>query len=79
MSKAAKLPQEFDSVIPCKSHLQLAWTRVFDETDSPSSQGVVDFAGCAMLPDGSQEKLALADAKMNAFNAEIGSDVRIYR
>jgi hypothetical protein len=32
-----------------------------------------------MLPDGSQEKLASADAKMNAFNAEIGSAVRIYR
>ena len=79
MSKGAKLQQEFDSVTPCKSHLQLAWTRVFDETESPSSQGVVDFAGCAMLPDGSQEKLASADAKMNAFNAEIGSAVRIYR
>ena len=75
MSKGAKLQQEFDSVTPCKSHLQLAWTPVFDETNSPSSQGVVDFADCAMLPDGSQEKLASADAKMNAFNVKIGSFV----
>ena len=79
MSKGGKLQQEFDSVAPCKSHLQLAWIRVFDETENPSPQGVVDAAGCTMLPGGSQEKLASADAKMNAFNAQIGNSIRVYR
>ena len=32
-----------------------------------------------MLPGGSQEKLAAADAKMNAFNAKIGNPASIYR
>ena len=32
-----------------------------------------------MLPGGSQEKLASADAKMNAFNAQIGNSIRVYR
>ena len=79
LAKGGELQQEFDSVIPCKSHGQLAWVRVVDEDESPSSQGIVDFAGCAMLPGGSQEKLAAADAKMNAFNAKIGNSARIYR
>ena len=79
LAKGGELQQEFDSVIPCKSHGQLAWVRVVDEVESPSSQGIVDFAGCAMLPGGSQEKLAAADAKMNAFNAKIGNPARIYR
>ena len=31
-----------------------------------------------MLQDGSQEKLASADAKMNAFNGKIGNVVRVH-
>lgn len=72
LAQGGELQQGFDSIIPCKSQAQMVWLQVVDEVELPSSQGTVDFAGCAILPGGSQEELAAADAKMNAFNAKNG-------
>jgi|TARA_B100000767_G_C19753939_1_gene532029 hypothetical protein len=77
-AKGSKMQDDFDSVYSCKSHSQLAWVRVRDET-GPTDAGVVDFSGCAMLPNASREKLNAADKKMNSFLTQIGSSARVYR
>ena len=79
LEKGGDLQQEFDSVIPCKSHSQLAWVRIRDIADAPLSKGVVDFAGCSLLPGATQEKLAAADAEMNDFLDQVGITARVYR
>ena len=77
-AKGAKMQADFDSVYSCKSHSQLAWVRVRDES-GPTDEGIVDFSACAMLPNASQQDLSAADTKMNAFLTKIESSARIYR
>ncbi len=79
LEKGDDLQQEFDSVIPCTSHSQLAWVRIRDVAEAPLSTGVVDFAGCSLLPGATQEKIAAADVKMNEFLDRVGITARIYR
>ena len=77
-AKAGKVEEEFSSVYSCKFRSQLAWVRVRDESGDTES-GVVDFSGCTMLPNATQEKMAAADNKMNGFLSRIKSTTRIYR
>ena len=77
-AKAGKLEEEFLSVYSCKSHSQLAWVRVRDDSGDTET-GIVDFSACAMAPGATQEKMAIADKKMNSFLSEINSTTRIYR
>jgi hypothetical protein len=79
LEKGGDLQKEFDSVIPCNSHSQLAWVRVRDVAEAPLSTGVVDFAGCSWLPGATQEKMAAADAEMNKFLDQVGITARVYR
>tara|TARA_B100000575_G_C22650298_1_gene399328 strand:+ start:233 stop:466 length:234 start_codon:yes stop_codon:yes gene_type:complete len=77
LAQGGELHQEFNSIIPCKSPAQMVWVQVVDAVESTASQGMVDFAGWAMLPAEGQEELAAADAKMNAFNAKMANPARI--
>jgi hypothetical protein len=77
-ARGAKMQNDFNSVYSCKSHSQLAWVRVRDESGSTDT-GIVDFSACTMLPNASQEDISTADTKMNAFLTQINSSARIYR
>ena len=67
VAKGGELQKEFDSIIPCKSHSQLAWIRVRDVSDTRSSAGVVDFSRSSVLPGVAQEKMPAADMQRNKF------------
>ena len=78
MEKGAALQAEFDAAAPCDAHSQFGYFPIFLGTPAPDA-GVVDFAGCSVKDGVSQQAIAAADAKMNAFIAELGINVTIGR
>ena len=77
-TKGAKMQEEFDSVMTCKSHSQFAWVQVRDESGDTDT-GIVDFSACKMSPGTTRAELAAADTQMGEFLSKVESSVRIYR
>ena len=77
-TKGAKMQEEFDSVMTCKSHSQFAWVQVRDESGDTDT-GIVDFSACKMSPGTTRAELAAADTQMSEFLSKVESSVRIYR
>ena len=77
-TKGAKMQEEFDSVMTCKSHSQFAWVQVRDESGDTDT-GIGDFSACKMSPGTTRAELAADDTQMGEFLSKVESSVRIYR
>ena len=79
MEKGAALQAEFDAAAPCDAHSQFGYFPIYSSGTPTPATGVVDFSGCSVKDGVSQQAIAAADAKMNAFIAELGINVTIGR
>lgn len=79
LEKGASLQADFDAISLCDSHSQFAVFPVYSTGAPVTSSGVVDFSACSLKDDASQQAIAAADAKMNAFMKELDVNVSIVR